>query len=734
MVTKKMTREIPPSPGLAEDAPAAAVANQSKSDGTMAADVSEATNPEAKDTSSAGDKAMAAGALKAYTAANPEAKDTSSLAGDKAMAAGALKAYTAIKSSNPAATAPAKTKAELLAEILQSTTSSNDNAASAKPSSSSGGATDGLDYDSPYLLRRTAKDFGGQLFYGTVIQCRTVKENGNETFWYVVYDDGDDEDLTADGLAEGLVLFEQDQLQKRSGKSAIDGAAKSCCSVAGCNALANDGNQESQTTTKTLCDFHRRVHRVVHEKISWEEAQAGLEVEGIDGVPMDESGLADTETEDEAGNNDKDGDYSSSSERRRGSGKGRGVTAAASTSSDRKSSRATKFQGNMGEDGGTAGDGGANGPTSGDGADKKKSPASTHSSPRKRLQNKKPVYDADTSSEEEDYASGDDKSEKESSDDEEKLKMERIIASRTETIKRWKEIGSKMNTTEVTDGSRWFQEPTDVQEDDSEERFLVKWRDLSMLHCSWETKRDLLAEAENPRPYFSTFQRKNVDGLIFDEDERRDGEFFDPSFVEIERILHVMEAPEPSSPASPSASKSASPSQSNDGVRRRLDMDEPDSEKKGSNGNKEKEDDKEQAKDDKVKDQRKCQSITLTKTTEEQGIILDRNDPRYEDGTGRQFLIKWGNTPYSECSYEFERDLVLNDVEYESHFQAFIARSQKVSVWHDLRSIKCCLVNALSHPTSYRTNISFLFLFNSADAIGIQREWKGARGAETPPL
>lgn len=647
MVTKKMTSEVPPSPGLAEDAPAAAAANQSKSDGTMAADVSEATNPEAKDTS---------------------------LAGDKAMAAGALKAYTAIKSSNLAATAPDKTKAELLAEILQSTTSSNDNASSAKPSSSSsGGATDGLDYDSPYLLRRTAKDFGGQLFYGTVIQCRTVKENGNETFWYVVYDDGDDEDLTAAGLAEGLVLFEQDQLQKRSGKSASDGAAaaKSCCSVAGCNALADDGNQE--------CDFHRRVHRVVHEKISWEEAQAGLEFEGIDGVPMDESGLADTETEDEAGNNDKDGDYSSSSERRRGSGKGRG--AAASTSSDRKSSRATKFQGNMGEDGGTADDGGANGHTSGDGADTKKSPASTHSSPRKRLQNKKPVYDADTSSSEEDYASGDDKSEKGSGDDEEKLKMERIIASRTETIKRWKEIGSKMNTTEVTDGSRWFQEPTDVQEDDSEERFLVKWRDLSMLHCSWETKRDLLAEAENPRPYFATFQRKNMDGLIFDEDERRDGEFFDPSFVEIERILHVMEAPEPSSlPASPSASKSPSPSRSNDGARRRLDMDEPDSEKKGSSGNKEKEDDKEQAKDDKAKDQRKCQSITLTKTTEEQGIILDRNDPRYEDGTGRQFLIKWGNTPYSECSYEFERDLVLNDVEYESHFQAFIARSQKVSV------------------------------------------------------
>ena len=127
-------------------------------------------------------------------AADPEAKDAS-LAGDEAMAAGALKAYTAIKSSNSAAPAPAK--------ILQSTVSSHSNASPAKPSpsSSGGGATDGLDYDSPYLLRRTAKDFGGQLFYGTVVQCRTVKENGDKTYWYVVYDDGDDEDLDAEGLA-----------------------------------------------------------------------------------------------------------------------------------------------------------------------------------------------------------------------------------------------------------------------------------------------------------------------------------------------------------------------------------------------------------------------------------------------------------------------------------------------------------------------------------------------------
>lgn len=672
----------------------------------------------AEETTVVSPRSMAADALRNYTASSAAAVTStdSNTTSVPASAATASAAPTSAKSP-PSSSLP-KPKAELLAEIQSST-------AHLTPSA------DGFIGDNPYLLRRTAKDFGGELYYGTVVQCRwvnasethfaaaaaTADESGGATgqkkmgddeddnkdtttatgdgaqepCWLVVYDDGDAEDVSADDLAEGLLLFEQDQHQGGRDSQEKNKAPKgqACCSVVGCDNAgtpvdgASNEAPESSTGTRNLCDFHRRVHRVVHEKISWEEAQEGLEgaeevkagadVVVVDGEPMDESGLADTETEQEEGEadgDDEDFSTASSSGRRRGRG---------SATAERKSSRATKFQGNVNEVDEAADE--SNNQAPGNSAEKKKSPASTHNSPRKRLSTKKPVYDVDTSEEEEeDRASDDDggkKSGGESDEDEEKLKMERIIACRTETIKKWREIGSKMNTTEVTDGSRWFQEAADLQDDDTEERFLIKWRDLSMLHCSWETKRDLLAEVENPKPYFSTFQRKNVDGLIYGEDERGDGEFFDPKFVEIERILHVMEAPEPSPPPS----RSSSPSESDGGVRRRLEysMDKPDDKKDRKEEDNEVKKSEEKANDDGTENEEKQQSMTLTETMVEHGIILDRSDPRYEDGTGRQFLIKWGNTPYSDCSYEFERDLILNDVEYESHLEAFLQRSNKVS-------------------------------------------------------
>jgi len=36
-----------------------------------------------------------------------------------------------------------------------------------------------------------------------------------------------------------------------------------------------------------------------------------------------------------------------------------------------------------------------------------------------------------------------------------------------------------------------------------------------------------------------TFLRKQIGGLLFDANERGDGKFFDPSFMEIERILEI---------------------------------------------------------------------------------------------------------------------------------------------------------------------------------------------------
>lgn len=56
-----------------------------------------------------------------------------------------------------------------------------------------------------------------------------------------------------------------------------------------------------------------------------------------------------------------------------------------------------------------------------------------------------------------------------------------------------------------------------------EERFLVKWNDLSHLHCSWETEKDLVEFCDGAKGRLSTFFRKSVGGLLYDADERLDG-------------------------------------------------------------------------------------------------------------------------------------------------------------------------------------------------------------------
>lgn len=248
----------------------------------------------------------------------------------------------------------------------------------------------------------------------------------------------------------------------------------------------------------------------------------------------------------------------------------------------------------------------------------------SHVSPRRRVTTKAPVYNDDSVSA---FESDSVSNYESDGSEEEKLKIDRIIASRKETIKTWREMGEKMNTSEIENGSRWFQEDSVSNDEDVEERFLVKWKDLSFLHCSWETERDLMSQLERPKPYFATFRRKNVDGLLFDEDDRGDGEYFDENMIKIERILKITQPSE-------------------------------------------------------VEDARSTKDGVQSDGTDEVpasrfGIILDREDPGYEKGTGRQFLVKWVNTPYSDCTYEFERDLVLNEVEYEEQVNAFLRRSRK---------------------------------------------------------
>ena len=212
-----------------------------------------------------------------------------------------------------------------------------------------------------------------------------------------------------------------------------------------------------------------------------------------------------------------------------------------------------------------------------------------------------------------------------SGSDEEPLKIQRILACRTETLARWKEICSKIQTSEVDFGSRWFQ-PENLAKSEGnekfEERFLVKWSDLSYLHCSWETEDDLLDQVDNGKSYIQTFFRKSHGGVLFSADERCDGDYYNPAFTEVERIMEVV-LPEGSKVDGTTADEE-------DGW-----------------------------------------------TKDDFGMIHDKNDPNFEEGTGRQFLVKWAGIPYSDSTYEFERDLILNDIEYKEPLKSFLRWSKR---------------------------------------------------------
>lgn len=295
--------------------------------------------------------------------------------------------------------------------------------------------------------------------------------------------------------------------------------------------------------------------------------------------------------------------------------------------SSRKSSRSTKFTGSMNvevpmgnysDDGTTASEEEPDRPRPR--RESMKSPAKQHTRARKVFHS--PVHthhnDDDDSLEEEDVTD-----EEDDDDDEEPVKIQRILATRALQRKDWKELCQNMNTSEIDHGSRWFQQCDENSDDEVfEERFLVKWSEFSYLHCSWETQEDLIDQVENAKNYLSTFFRKSVNGYLYSPEERNDGDYFDPAFVQIDRILEIVEPDD--APMSTYEDE----------------------------------------------DKRKPEDF---------GVILDRKDPNYEDGTGRQFLVKWGNTPYSASTYEFERDLIVNDIDYKDELKDFLRRSRKPS-------------------------------------------------------
>eukprot|EP00980_Cylindrotheca_fusiformis_P030319 scaffold24653_cov157-Cylindrotheca_fusiformis.AAC.3 len=264
---------------------------------------------------------------------------------------------------------------------------------------------------------------------------------------------------------------------------------------------------------------------------------------------------------------------------------------------------------------------------------KNKSPARRHSQARKSI-----PHEEDDDDEEHSLSSEEEEPQIELEDEEEEdMKIQRILASRTETKRQWREIGKSMNTSEVTDGSRWFQEYLPEEDNIIEERFLVKWANLSYLHVSWETQQDLMDQIEGAKTYLSTFFRKSQNGVLLSADERKDGDYFDPGFVQIDRILELSSE----APGDP-----------------------------------------------------KTWEEEQTKSMEDFGIVLDKSDKNFEDGTGRQMLIKWESVNYSDCTYEFERDLLLAELDYKPALQDYYERTHKPTK-QELQSAKSLADTAL---------------------------------------
>jgi Chromo (CHRromatin Organisation MOdifier) domain len=226
-----------------------------------------------------------------------------------------------------------------------------------------------------------------------------------------------------------------------------------------------------------------------------------------------------------------------------------------------------------------------------------------------------------------------------------------ILAARTEQRSMWAEVCKTMNTTEIENGSR-LGHHLKVQDDDMalEECFLIKWNDLSFVHCSWETQQGLESLVEGSRNALSTFiRRREDDGLIYSADERCDGEFFDPAWTQVERILelHIPDG----YPCDLGSEDEAQPKNF--------------------------------------------------------GVVLNKASDEYEAGRGRQFLVKWNNLPYSESTYEYERDLLLCDIQYADRVEEFRVRTLKVCL---KKTVEAFYVSRTVRKTHSRSHLIVAFL------------------------
>ena len=103
-----------------------------------------------------------------------------------------------------------------------------------------------------------------------------------------------------------------------------------------------------------------------------------------------------------------------------------------------------------------------------------------------------------------------------------------------------------MNTAQITDGSLFIQDDDERLPEDEEvrvSRYLVKWKQYSYLHCSWETERDLAEQvgAQETKRALQSLRLRESKGEVPDVGDPEPKRCFDPEMVDVERVLKLPE-------------------------------------------------------------------------------------------------------------------------------------------------------------------------------------------------
>jgi len=169
---------------------------------------------------------------------------------------------------------------------------------------------------------------------------------------------------------------------------------------------------------------------------------------------------------------------------------------------------------------------------------KESSATATTSRKKKSIAEAVDLSESDEDDEDEDD-DDDEESDSNKNEEEAPLEIERLLCRCTVSGEAWKANMNLMNTKEVMNGSMF------IQEEDLEigQRFLVKWKGMSYMHVSWETRSDLEAEIgqiETKRAITSLLRRfENGEAIELDCPSAK-ADVIEPTYFDVERILDIL--------------------------------------------------------------------------------------------------------------------------------------------------------------------------------------------------